>query len=89
MGHDEAVRICATERYLLGELHSQLRDQFEEHLFDCQWCALDLQFATTFLEHLKVVRTWRPNDICQGPLRSCRVPLAARGKRQRSALDHD
>jgi hypothetical protein len=45
MGHDEAVRILATEKYLLGELSPELRDQFEEHLFDCQRCAFDLRAA--------------------------------------------
>jgi hypothetical protein len=55
MGHDEAVRILATEKYLLGELHPELRDQFEEHLFDCQACAMDLWAAATFLEHSKVL----------------------------------
>ena len=35
MDHDEAVRQKATERYLLDELDAEIRDQFEEHLFDC------------------------------------------------------
>jgi anti-sigma factor RsiW len=55
MGHDEAVRILATEKYLLGELSPELRDQFEEHLFDCQRCAFDLRATATFLDHAKVV----------------------------------
>ena len=33
MDHDEAVRHKATEKYLLGELDPELKDQFEEHLF--------------------------------------------------------
>ena len=45
MDHQEAVRQKATERYLLDELDPELRDQFEEHLFDCQDCALDVRAA--------------------------------------------
>jgi anti-sigma factor RsiW len=55
MGHDEAVRTLATERYLLGELCPQLRDQFEAHLSDCEQCAFDLWAAETFLRYAKVV----------------------------------
>lgn len=55
MDHDEAVRQKATERYLLDELDPELRDQFEEHLFDCQDCALDLRAAATFVEQSKVI----------------------------------
>jgi anti-sigma factor RsiW len=55
MGHDEAVRTFATEKYLLGELNSELRNQFEEHLFRCPRCAFDVWAAATFLEHARVV----------------------------------
>jgi hypothetical protein len=53
MDHDEAVRQKATERYLLDELDPELRDQFEEHLFDCQDCALDVRAAAMFVEQSK------------------------------------
>ena len=55
MDHDEAVRQKATEKYLLGELDPELKDQFEEHLFDCQDCALDVRAAAMFVEQTKVV----------------------------------
>lgn len=55
MGHDEAVRILATERYLLGELGRELRQQFEAHLFDCEQCTFDVWVATTFLAHAKTI----------------------------------
>jgi len=55
MDHNEAVRQKATERYLLDELDPELRDQFEEHLFDCQDCALDLRAGAMFVEQSKVV----------------------------------
>jgi len=55
MDHDEAVRQKATERYLLDELDPEVRDQFEDHLFDCQDCALDVRAAAMFIEQTKVV----------------------------------
>lgn len=55
MDHTEAVRQKATERYLLHELDPELRDQFEEHLFGCQDCALDVRAAAMFVEQGKVI----------------------------------
>ncbi len=54
MDHAEAVRQKATEKYLLDELDSEQRDQFEEHLFDCQDCALDVRSAAVFVQQAKV-----------------------------------
>ena len=48
MDHSEAVRLSAAEKYLSGELTEALRDQFEEHYFDCLECANDLKALTTF-----------------------------------------
>ncbi|MGA9552323.1 MAG: zf-HC2 domain-containing protein [Candidatus Sulfotelmatobacter sp.] len=55
MDHDEAVRHKTTEKYLLGELDPELKDQFEEHLFDCQDCALDVRAAAVFVEQSKAI----------------------------------
>lgn len=55
MDHDEAIRQKATERYLLDELDPELRDQFEEHVFDCPDCALDVRTAALFVEQSKVI----------------------------------
>jgi anti-sigma factor RsiW len=60
MDHNQAVREKATERYLLNELDPDVRDQFEEHLFDCQDCALDLRSAAMFVEQSKVVLSEKP-----------------------------
>jgi hypothetical protein len=35
MDHLEAKRIQAAEKYVLGELTPALRDEYEEHYFDC------------------------------------------------------
>jgi hypothetical protein len=71
MDHTEAVRQKATERYLLDELDPEVRDQFEEHLFDCQDCALDVRTAAMFVEQSKVVLA-EPNATAP-----VRVPVAA------------
>ena len=55
ISHEEAVQTLATEKYLLGELYPELRDQFEEHVFSCQQCSFDLWAAATFLAHAKVI----------------------------------
>lgn len=43
------------EKYLLGELTEDLREQYEEHLFDCAECAMDLRAAATFIAASKQV----------------------------------
>jgi hypothetical protein len=53
--HDEAVGTLATEKYLLGEMCPDLREEFEMHLFDCEQCAFDLWAAVTFLAHAKAM----------------------------------
>src|SRR3982074_3831115 len=63
MDHDEAVRTKVTERYLLDELDPELRDQFEEHLFDCQDCALDVRAAAMFVEQSKAILSERPEMV--------------------------
>jgi hypothetical protein len=41
------------ERYLLGELDADAREDFEEHMFCCPDCALDSRVATLFIEEAK------------------------------------
>jgi Putative zinc-finger len=36
MDHHQATQLTAVEKYLLDELPPELRDEFEEHYFDCQ-----------------------------------------------------
>ena len=49
MDHSEAVRLNMVEKYLLGELSPEVRDQFEEHYFDCPECAADVRALSTFM----------------------------------------
>src|SRR3984893_19526268 len=67
MDHDEAVRTNVTERYLLDELDPEMRDQFEEHLFDCQDRALDGRAAAMFVEQSKAILSERPEA---GPVKA-------------------
>ncbi len=50
MDHSEAVRLQAAEKYVLGELPQALREQYEEHYFDCAECAFDLKAAAVFVD---------------------------------------
>lgn len=60
MNHDLVVRQKMTERYLLDELDSQQRDEFEEHLFDCRDCAEDVRAGAMFVEQSKIVLAENP-----------------------------
>ncbi|HTW57319.1 MAG TPA: zf-HC2 domain-containing protein [Terriglobales bacterium] len=55
MDHNAVVQQKMTERYLLNELEPEERDEFEEHFFDCQKCAQDIQAGSEFVEHSKVI----------------------------------
>jgi hypothetical protein len=54
MDHQEALQQKATEGYLLNELSPETRDAFEEHLFDCHECALDLRAGAAFVDEAKI-----------------------------------
>jgi anti-sigma factor RsiW len=49
MEHSDVVRLDAVEKYVLGELPANLRDEFEEHYFDCAECAADVKHMMTFM----------------------------------------
>ena len=53
MDHNEALQQMAAERYLLNELTPDAREAFEEHLFDCRECALDLRAGAAFVDEAK------------------------------------
>lgn len=53
MNHSEAVKEMAAERYLLNELTPEARDAFEEHMFDCPECALDVRSGAAFIGEAK------------------------------------
>ncbi|HEY1800937.1 MAG TPA: zf-HC2 domain-containing protein [Terriglobales bacterium] len=55
MDHTDATRLMATDQYLLHELAPEVRDEFEEHLFGCPECALDLRSGAAFVQQVKIV----------------------------------
>jgi hypothetical protein len=55
MNHDEAIRLKAAEKYLLGELSAELRDQYEDHYFGCAQCAQDVRTGAVFIDNARDV----------------------------------
>lgn len=55
MDHKEAIRLQAAEKYVLGELPVALRDEFEEHFFDCAECAHDMKATAVFVDNSRDV----------------------------------
>ena len=51
----------AVERYFLQELTPDLRDEFEEHFFDCQECATDVRETAEFIAAAK--REFEANPV--------------------------
>jgi hypothetical protein len=63
MGHTAVVRQKMTERYLLDELEGEVREQFEEHYFDCPECALDVSAGAQFVAQTKAILAERPQLV--------------------------
>jgi Putative zinc-finger len=55
MNHDEAIRLKAAEKYLLGELSAELRDQYEDHYFGCAACSQDVRTGAIFIDNARDV----------------------------------
>jgi hypothetical protein len=74
MDHQEATRVGATEKYLLGTLDEAQRDSFEEHFFDCLECGADVRAATALIAGVRSL----PQAIPDAP----RSPASARAARR-------
>jgi len=55
MNHDEAIQLKAAEKYLLGELSAELRDQYEDHYFGCAECAREVRTGAVFIDNARDV----------------------------------
>jgi hypothetical protein len=53
MDHKTAERTMAVEKYLLEEFTAEQKDDFEEHFFSCEECALELKLGAAFMAHAK------------------------------------
>src|ERR1700740_3066472 len=60
MEHIQAIQLKAAERYVLGELPSDLREQYEEHFFSCVECAEELSLAAAFIENSRAAMGSEP-----------------------------
>ena len=50
MDHQRAMDQHLVEQYLLNEMPPELREEFEEHYFGCQECAIELRTTAAFLD---------------------------------------
>jgi Putative zinc-finger len=53
MDHEMVVAQKMTERYLLDELNPGVRDEFEEHYFNCAECAADVKAGALLIERIR------------------------------------
>jgi hypothetical protein len=60
MEHSQAIQLKAAERYVLRELTSDLREEYEEHFFSCLECAEELNLAAAFVENSRAVMGSEP-----------------------------
>ncbi len=81
MDHNEATQTMAVERYLLEELPSGLRDEFEEHLFDCPECAMDLRAGAAFV---RGTREQLPALIASSPSIGSPAPAPSQSQGKKS-----
>ena len=66
MDHNEAIRLQAAVKYVLGELSPVQRDAYEEHYFDCAECASDLKAAAAFVDTTReVLRQEKVNSLAK------------------------
>jgi hypothetical protein len=61
MEHLQAIQLKAAELYVLGELPRGLREQYEEHFFDCVECAEELSLAAAFVENSRAAMGSEPD----------------------------
>ncbi|MFY9950127.1 MAG: zf-HC2 domain-containing protein [Candidatus Sulfotelmatobacter sp.] len=67
MDHSEASRLMASEKYLLDGLSPTEMEEFEEHLFGCHDCAMDVRAGSVFLEQAKVELARSPSNVRHVP----------------------
>src|SRR6202041_3468085 len=79
MEHTQAIQLKAAERYVLGELPRDLREQYEEHFFSCVECAEEVNLAAAFVKNSGAVMGSEP------VMPPVRLPLGAEQRPAASA----
>jgi hypothetical protein len=74
MDHEMVVLQKVTERYLLNELDSVARNEFEEHFFACAECAFDVRAGSAFVEQSRTVLAETPETESPLPARAIPAP---------------
>jgi hypothetical protein len=70
MDHNEAIRLQAAVKYVLGELSQVQREEYEEHYFDCAECAVDIKALATFADTTReVLRQEKENQFAKDLVR--------------------
>jgi hypothetical protein len=65
MDHSDAVRLQAAEKYVLGEFPQDLRDEYEEHFFECSECAADVKAVAGFVDVSREVLRAEPEKLAE------------------------
>lgn len=65
MDHNDAVRLQAAEKYMLGEFPPDLRDEYEEHFFECAECAADVKAVAGFVDVSRDVLRSNPEKLAE------------------------
>lgn len=70
MDHDHVAAQRLAERYLLDELDPEVREEFEEHFFECSDCALDVRAGSEFVASARIVLGEDPGAEVREPVRN-------------------
>jgi len=73
MDHSDALKIQASEKYLLNELSVEERDSFEDHYFSCVECAEEVRAGAIFVANAR--------ELVRSSLQTTTVPRASRVER--------
>jgi hypothetical protein len=73
MDHSHAAEHHLVEQYLLEEMSSELRDEFEEHFFDCPLCSAELRATSAYLD-LARTELQKPETLAEKQPQSLAAP---------------
>jgi hypothetical protein len=75
MEHLQAMQLKAAERYVLGDLPVDLREQYEDHFFSCMECAEELKLTAAFAENTRAALELEPLTVAaKAPASAAHAP---------------